>query len=120
MSMFRTFDRKAEDLVAALEVDGGSDTRRGVNYRTSELLEHAINTALAVGRPLLVSGEPGCGKTELGFSIARKLNINRLRFFAVKSDSDAQRLFYDYDYLRRFLAAQSAAVESERVSAAVA
>jgi MoxR-like ATPase len=118
MSKIQLFDRNAPDLVASLNVDSGQDTRRGVNYRATPLLENAVNTALALGRPLLVSGEPGCGKTELGFAIARKLGIDRVRFFPVKSDSDAQRLFYEYDSLRRFHAAQLSSRASADASAA--
>ena len=106
MSTVKLFDREAMDITKYVLVDGRPDDRRGVNYRASILLENAINTALILGRPLLVSGEPGCGKTELGFAIARKLGVDRLRFFSVKSNSEAQRLFYEYDYLRRFHAAQ--------------
>lgn len=106
---YRKFDARARDQVIDLIVDGGVDTRRGRDYRADTLLENAVNTSLAVGRPLLVSGEPGCGKTELGFAIARKLGISRLRFFPVKSDSDARSLFYTYDALRHFHGAQIAA-----------
>ena len=95
MGHFKRFDRTANDLVKDLRVDGTPDRRRGLEYQISEGIEHAINTALGLGRPLLVSGETGCGKTELGFAIARKLGIPNLRFYAVKSESEAQRLFYE-------------------------
>jgi MoxR-like ATPase len=130
MSRIQLFDREAPDLipppvgadgkpvkslagrslkgVRALDVDGRPDRERGLNYRASSLLENAVNTALALGRPLLVSGEPGCGKTHLGFAIARKLEIERVHFFTVKSNSEPQSLFYEYDALRRFHAAQVA------------
>ena len=113
MPDFQKFDRTASDLIRTLEVDGGFDAQRGLDFSVSNALEHAINTALALGRPLLVSGETGCGKTELGFAIARKLGIMRVRFFVVKSDSEAQRLFYEYDAIRRFHAAQSAPTNLE-------
>src|SRR5262249_26053705 len=88
------------------ELESGLDARRGANYRASEALENAVNVAIALGRPLLVSGEPGCGKTELGFAIARRLGVSRLHFYVVKSDSEARSLFYDYDTIGRFHAAQ--------------
>jgi len=68
---------------------GIPDRQHGLEYQISERLEHAINTALGLGRPLLISGYTGCGKTELGFAIARKLGIQHLRFYGVKSESDA-------------------------------
>ena len=117
MSHFKRFDRAADDLVTDLRVDGTSDRRRGLEYQISEGIEHAINTALGLGRPLLVSGETGCGKTELGFAIARKLGIPSLRFYAVKSESEAQRLFYEYDSIQRFHLAQSAPRDSGHTNA---
>jgi MoxR-like ATPase len=117
MSKFKRFDLNAKDQVKDLKVDGTPDTRRGIGYQIGELVEHAINTALGLGRPLLVSGETGCGKTELGFAIARKLGIQHLRFYTVKSESEAQRLFYEYDSLQRFHLAQ-AAPNSEEYDAA--
>ena len=32
-----------------------------------------VNLAIALQRPLLVEGEPGCGKTKLAYSIASDL-----------------------------------------------
>jgi MoxR-like ATPase len=107
MSNFKRFDRTADDVVKELKVDGTPDRRRGLEYQIGENIEHAINTALGLGRPLLVSGETGCGKTELGFAIARKLGIPNVRFYSVKSESEAQGLFYEYDSLQRFHLAQS-------------
>lgn len=111
--MFKRFDRAVGDAIDEVSVDGAPDKRRGAGYAASPALEHAVNTALAIGRPLLVSGEPGCGKTELGFAIARKLAVPRVHFFSVKSDAEAQRLFYEYDALRRFHVAQSQAGRGE-------
>jgi MoxR-like ATPase len=103
---FTAFHREAPDVLTAIELENGPDRIRGVDYRASPALENAVNVAIALGRPLLVSGEPGCGKTELAFAIARKLGILRLHFYAVKSDSEAKSLFYEYDTIGRFHAAQ--------------
>jgi MoxR-like ATPase len=103
---FTVFKRGEPDRLAAIEVEGGTDRRRGVDHRAGEALENVVNVGIALGRPILISGEAGCGKTELGFSIARKLGIARLHFYAVKSDSDARSLFYEYDTVGRFHAAQ--------------
>jgi MoxR-like ATPase len=104
--MFRQYQRDRADAIASVEVENGNDALRGADYQASSDLENAINVAVTLARPLLVSGEPGCGKTELGFSIARKLGIPRVHYFAVKSDSEARRLFYSYDAMARFHAAQ--------------
>jgi MoxR-like ATPase len=79
---------------------------RGAFYIPDPQLVRAINVALILNRPLLVSGEPGCGKTSLGFAIARKLGIERIYFFSAKSDSEARSIFYVYDTIARFRDAQ--------------
>ena len=64
-------------------------------------LRDAVNVALALGQPLLVTGEPGTGKTQLAASIAYELGLPLLRFYT-KTTSTATDLFYQYDALRRF------------------
>ena len=39
-------------------------------YEADPALRDAVNVALTRGLPLLITGEPGTGKTELAFSIA--------------------------------------------------
>src|SRR6186997_2680033 len=39
-------------------------------YLADEKLEEAVNLAIALGRPLLLQGEPGCGKTRLAHAVA--------------------------------------------------
>lgn len=67
-------------------------------------LRDAVNVALELGLPLLLTGEPGVGKS----SLARSLNLelgyeNRdLLHFTVKSETRESELFYSYDTLGRF------------------
>jgi len=70
-------------------------------YVADEGLRHAVNVALALGDPLLLTGEAGCGKTQLAASIAHEFGLQRLVFNA-KSTSTARDLFYRYDSLRHF------------------
>ena len=116
MQTFVPLTKQDADELEEVEVEHGIDTRRGRNYRFSEALANAINVALLLGRPLLVSGQPGCGKTELGFAIARRLGIRRIHFFSAKSDLEARRLFYEFDALGRFQAAQTPGAPAERIS----
>ncbi|MGD2091127.1 MAG: MoxR family ATPase [Candidatus Aminicenantes bacterium] len=71
------------------------------NYIAGSGLRQAVNVALALGQPLLVTGEPGSGKTQLAASIAYELNLPLLKFYT-KTTSTAVDLFYRYDALRRF------------------
>jgi MoxR-like ATPase len=105
------FDRRRREQLKTLVTDSGLDQSLGRDYEADEDLEAAVNVALILGRPLLVSGAPGCGKTQLGYAIARNLGIERVYFFSVKSTSDARDLFYGYDAIGRFQAVQIAAAE---------
>ncbi len=64
-------------------------------------LADAINTAIAVGEPLLLTGEPGTGKTQAAYYAAYQLGVKCIHF-QVKSDSTARDLLYDFDMVRYF------------------
>jgi MoxR-like ATPase len=68
-------------------------------------IELAVNVALVADRPLLVRGEPGCGKSTLARSVASVLGW---RYFSevVTSRTQAQDLLWKYDALARLRDAQ--------------
>jgi MoxR-like ATPase len=78
------------------------DTMKPEHYLAKPGLKNAVNVALTLGQPLLVTGEPGTGKTQLASSIAYEFSNLPLFSFHVKSTSVAQDLFYQYDAIRRF------------------
>ncbi|HEX4295576.1 MAG TPA: MoxR family ATPase [Rhizomicrobium sp.] len=67
----------------------------------------AVNVALTLRIPLLISGEPGSGKTQLGYAVAHELGKPRPFKFITKSTSIARELFYEYDAVRHFRASQA-------------
>lgn len=67
-----------------------------------EELETAVNTAVALGEPLLITGEPGTGKTQTAYYAAYKLGIEPVIHFQVKSDSMAQDMLYHFDTVHYF------------------
>lgn len=70
-------------------------------YRPDAALEEAINTALAVAEPLLLTGEPGTGKTQAAYYVARQLGTEVFHF-QTKSTSTGNDLLYDFDTVRYF------------------
>lgn len=75
------------------------------NYRASRDLATAVQVAILLGQPLLVTGPPGAGKTQLAHSVAWELGLGeRALTFVTKSTSAARDLFYSYDTLGRFQA----------------
>ena len=67
-------------------------------------LRDAVNVALELGLPLLLTGEPGVGKSMLAWSLNREMGYqdDDLLHFVVKSDTRDSELFYNYDTLGRF------------------
>jgi MoxR-like ATPase len=75
-------------------------------YLADDGLRDATNVAIALGQPLLVTGEPGTGKTQFARSVAYELGLPSPFVFNTKSTSTARDLFYRYDSLRHFHDAQ--------------
>lgn len=75
-------------------------------------LVRAVNLALMLGKPLLLTGDPGVGKTELATSVAWRLGLNGPYKFTAKSGSEARDLFYRYDAIGRFQAIEAARAAS--------
>ena len=73
----------------------GSDS-----YVATAELALAVNAAVTLGRPLLVKGEPGTGKTQLAQEVARSLDAPLFEWH-VKSTSKAQHGLYEYDAVSR-------------------
>jgi len=67
----------------------------------------AINAALLLAQPLLLTGDPGTGKTQLAHRIAWELGYGQALTFNTKSSSSARDLFYHFDSLGRFHAAHT-------------
>ena len=70
------------------------------DYIASRALQNDVNVAIALGRPLLIKGEPGTGKTLLASSIAAGLATDLL-VWTIKSTTKAQDGLYIYDTVQR-------------------
>lgn len=85
-------------------------------YQPSEGLWNAVTVALELGLPLLLTGEPGTGKTQLAHYIAwyfqvgeydEKLERHKPLVFQAQTSSAARDLFYRYDALSHFQFSQN-------------
>lgn len=70
-------------------------------YSPDTGLVDAIRVALLLDKPLLLTGRPGTGKTELGKFLAWKMRLPP-EVFVAKSVSIARDLFYTYDAIGHF------------------
>jgi MoxR-like ATPase len=90
-----------------------ADATHPRSYLADRGLVDAVNTALLLRQPLLVTGEPGTGKTQLAASISWELGLGDkpLRFDA-KSHSKSRDLLYSVDTLSWFQVAHSGVQEA--------
>ena len=77
-------------------------------YLPSEELVEAVNLAILLERPLLLKGEPGCGKTQLARAVTYELGLAYEAWY-IKSTSRARDGLYTYDAVGRLRDAQLAA-----------
>ncbi len=73
----------------------GTDT-----YVADEDLMMAVNASVTLGRPLLVKGEPGTGKTQLAMEVAGALGAPLFQWH-IKSTTKARQGLYEYDAVAR-------------------
>ena len=69
-------------------------------YVVTDDLQLAIRAARTLGRPLLVKGEPGTGKTQLAIEVADSLQLPLFQWH-IKSTTKAQHGLYEYDAVSR-------------------
>jgi len=76
-------------------------------YRPSDGLVNAVNVAITLGQPLLLTGEPGTGKTQLAWHIADFFGLGDPIVFHAQTSSSVRDLFYHYNALGHFQYAQT-------------
>ena len=79
-------------------------------YVADAALTKALFLAFALGRPLLVEGEPGCGKTQLAVTLAETLGRRLLRLQCYEG-LDAAASVYEWNYAAQMLAIRMAEAE---------
>jgi len=83
-----------DSVLAALE---------GQNYIAERTLATAIFLAAKLKKPILVEGEPGCGKTEIAKVLAAATGSELIRLQCYEG-LDANASLYEWDYPRQLLA----------------
>jgi MoxR-like ATPase len=86
----------------------------GERYLADEGLLTAVHLALTLGRPLILEGEPGVGKTELAKVLARTHDRELIRLQCYEG-LDAAQALYEWDHPRQLLAIRACEAEGPAV-----
>lgn len=104
--------KKVQDL-AELDTRG---KERGESFKIDKDYKdvvNAVNAALHLRRPLLVTGKPGSGKTSLAYAVALELKLGVVLSWPVNARSKLQDALYRYDAVARLQDAQLQTVERQ-------
>lgn len=99
---------------------GGDHDATPLPFRTTPKLVEAVNAALHLRRPLLLTGPPGSGKSSLIELIAAELELGDVLRWNVTSKSTLREALFDYDALGRLQATQMAGARAGGRSQVVA
>ncbi|HKI17373.1 MAG TPA: MoxR family ATPase [Isosphaeraceae bacterium] len=77
------------------------DKTRGQTYQASPREVEAVNAALYLRRPLLVTGKPGSGKSSLAYAVAEELGLAPVLRWSINSRSTLAEGLYQYDAIAR-------------------
>lgn len=98
----RIADRTTEQVAADRAANRVVDTRDGTRYVVwDDRITTAVEVAIATGRPLLVRGPAGAGKSLLAHKIASDLDRGCVTEF-VTATTEARDLLWRIDHVRRF------------------
>lgn len=105
-------DKQKWDWLRRLAKSDERSTQRGQSFRIStdnkegQAVIDAVNAAIHLRRPLLVTGVPGSGKTSLAYAIAYELQLGPVLSWPITARSNLVDALYRYDAIARLQDAQ--------------
>jgi MoxR-like ATPase len=95
-------------------LDDYKGSRKAIVYEPGDDELRSVNAALILRRPLLVTGDPGVGKTSLAYSVAYRLGLEPVLTWPVTSRTSVQDGLYHYDAIGRLQYDKNGAAASKR------
>jgi MoxR-like ATPase len=91
---WRQFKDDAQGAIAQQQL-------KGETFRPPEVAIEMVNAALALRRPLLITGNPGTGKSSLAYAVARELGLGKVLKWAITTRTTLKDGLYSYDAIAR-------------------
>ena len=102
---WRKFSKFEDEKTLTYHLGDSDDpeTKRhiGDGYQVGNHEIDLVNAALYLRRPLLVTGQPGSGKSSLAYAVAHELKLGRVLHWAITTHSTLAEGLYDYDAIGR-------------------
>ncbi|WP_338848812.1 AAA family ATPase [Massilia sp. W12] len=118
---WRTFQGQPSDppafCVSQAYAPDDEKWKRAKTYQTPACALDAINAALLLRRPLLVTGKPGAGKSSLAYRVAYELALGPVLVWPINSRSSLKEGLYDYDAIARLNDQRLDASQAEDIGA---
>jgi MoxR-like ATPase len=88
------------------EIERGQSFRIQLDEKGDSEVIDAVNAAIHLRRPLLITGGPGSGKTSLAYAIAYELQLGSVLTWPITASSNLSDALYRYDAIARLQDAQ--------------
>ena len=108
------FPRRWRGLERPSDLSLDSEAERAAPFLPSGPMILAVNTALYLRRPLLVTGQPGTGKSTLIAKVAHELMLGPVLRWPIGSRSTVRGGVYEYDAVGRLQASKEGDPPVER------
>uniref|UniRef100_B8HMW5 ATPase associated with various cellular activities AAA_5 n=1 Tax=Cyanothece sp. (strain PCC 7425 / ATCC 29141) TaxID=395961 RepID=B8HMW5_CYAP4 len=99
-----------DDAKGAIE----QQQRKGETFQPPDVAIEMVNAALALRRPLLITGNPGTGKSSLAYAVARELNLGSVLKWAITTRTTLKDGLYSYDAIARLQDAQASGQDNRQ------
>jgi MoxR-like ATPase len=98
------FARKLKPLTRRADLDTNAESARAAPFIPNDPMRIAVNAALYLRRPLLITGKPGTGKSTLIAKVAHELMLGPVIRWPISSRSTVRGGVYEYDAVGRLQA----------------
>ena len=99
-----------DDAKGALE----QQQLKGKAFQPPAVAIEMVNAALALRRPLLITGNPGTGKSSLAYAVARELGLGTVLKWAITTRTTLKDGLYSYDAIARLQDAQARGTDNRQ------